>query len=394
MGSVVYDEGRQTLVIEASGVPQVQTRRLMNPDRVLIDLYDSTLAKMAPSPLSVRSRKIRNYRVIQYDPSIVRIVIELLPGIEPLVALRQKPGQVAVILDDPLPSKGEKELETLPPLDFVAQQSDLPPAPKPMPTRAPVLPAPMPSPKATPTPLPEQQMAWPSEATFGAPEGMGPKMEGFGSSVMLRWQQVEALEDYHAATGPVFGYPTGINGVEVRHWFLPFLGFGLDSRVLTYNLTVEGIRQNRTDLMLLPQLVARYPLFGGILDPEVSLGYLGRHLTNSSALPGSSLPFAPTAFYHGLSAGVGGRLRLAPAVSLALDYQYRPTVGGNLFQNFGTMDYGTIFPLLESRFEVALRYDLGPGFVSVGYSDQTSKSRSIPYSQVISGVLAGVGLRY
>lgn len=397
VGLVVFDAGRQALVIEASGVPQVQSKRLLNPDRLVIDLYDSTLAKMMPPPTSVQSRKIRSYRVLQYNASIVRIVVELQPGVDPLVALHQKPGQVTITLDDPLPSKGEKDLETLPPLELSVRAPEPMPRPTPRPTLAPVLPSPTPAPILKATPVPEAPIAWPSEAPFDSPEALprvAPKREGFGSSVMLRWQQVEALEDYKAATGPVFGYPTGLNGVEVRHWFLPFLGFGLDSRLMTYDLTVEGIRQNRTDVMIVPQLVGRYPLLGGIIEPEVSLGYLGRHLTNSSALPGSSLPFSPTAFHHGWSLGGGGRLRLAPAVSLVLDYQYRPSVGGNLFKNFGTMDYGTVFPLLESRYEVALRYDVGAGFVAIGYSDQTSKSRVISYSQVIAGVLAGGGWRY
>lgn len=414
VGNVRYDEGRHALTLETTGTPEVKTKRLLNPDRLVIDVLDAELSGMANREALVASRKIRGFRAIQYslNPGMVRLIVELKPGVEPLVAVRQVAGRVTVTLADPPPPKGEKDLETLPPPDLIVAAplpvaSPEPVAPVATPSAAPVLvvaATPAPAPTAPPRPTPLPVVAWPSPepAITPPPEFLAPASQevvrrqdpGFGSTVMLRWQQVETLEDYGSAAGPVFAYPAGINGIELRHWVQPWVGFGLDSRALTYDVAAEGVHQNRTDLMVMPELVFRYPFLGGILEPEAHLGYMGRHVTVQSTKPGNTLPFSPTQFYHGPTVGAGLRFRMLPALSLALQYQALPLVGGNLFRNFGSLDYGTIFPLFQSRYSIALMFDLAPAYVTLGYSDETSRNRTLNYTQAITGILLGVGVRY
>ncbi|HEY9857111.1 MAG TPA: AMIN domain-containing protein, partial [Stenomitos sp.] len=117
VGSVRYEEARHALTIETSGAPVVQTKRLLNPDRLVIDLLDAELSGLANREAAVPSRKIRGFRAVQYSltPSVVRLIVELKPGVDPLVEVRQVSGRITVTLaDSPLPT-GEKDLETLPP---------------------------------------------------------------------------------------------------------------------------------------------------------------------------------------------------------------------------------------------------------------------------------------
>lgn len=435
VGAVRYDDAKRAFTIETSGMPLVQTKRLVNPDRLVIDVSDAVLAVTALREQAVASRKIRGFKVSQVagTPELVRVVVELQPKVEPLIAVRQSPGRLTITLEQPPVPKGERELETLPP---VAENLRLPdpepvalPSAPPRPVKqaagtrtsppegsevqaneqeavvkasAPQRPAPVQladrpaTPAWSPTPAPAPS-GWqrpdlapivvdpPAEETEEAPPE---KVDwGFGSTVMLRWQQVEALDDYGAASGPVFGYPAGINGVELRHWVMPWLGFGLDSRFLTYDLAAEGVSLNRTDLMVLPGLVARYPLLEGRIEPTLQLGYMARQITAYSQTIGATLPFAPTQFHHGLALGLGGRFRLLPALSLRLDYQLLPSVGGNVFQGFGS-----IFPVSQSRYTAELMFDVGPGYLSVGYAGDAA--RGTGYSQFINGILAGAGWRY
>ncbi len=420
VGNVRYDDTRHALTIDTTGSPTVKTKRLLNPDRLVIDVLDSELSGLANRQATITSRKIQGFRAIQYslNPGVVRLVVELKPGVEPLVAVRQVAGRVTVTLADSPPPKGEKDLETLPPSDLLVSA----PVPTPTPTVVPVAatasplvlapsPAPVvvvaPSPEPTPTPPPARptpRPAWPSPepAVTPPPEFTNPgpgevvrrRDPGFGSTVMVRWQQVETLEDYGSSAGPVFAYPAGLNGVEVRHWMQPWVGFGLDSRAMTFDIAAEGVHQHRTDLMVLPEMVFRYPFLGGALEPEVHLGYMGRHVTVVSTKPGSTLPFSPTQFYHGPTLGAAVRYRLLPALSISVQYQALPLVGGSLFRNFGSVDYGSIFPLFQQRYAIALTYDLAPAFVTLGYSDETSRNRAINYTQALTGILLGVGVRY
>ena len=399
VSKVTYDDARQTFFIETTGSPQVSTRRLINQDRLVIEIANARLSRRGPSFVRVSSHEIRAYRLSQLTPTVVRIAVDLLPWDEPKIVQHRMPGEVSIALVEAAVPTGETDLETLPPLNLPEPMIHVPPS-QPRPTPEPIAPLVLPAPTPTPAPASASApLAWPvspqeiPEMASAAP-AIASKVRDFGSTIMLRWQQAEVVQDYGASTGPVFGYPTGVNGVELRQWASPWLGFGLDSRYLGYYLTVEGVRQSRTDLMLEPQIVARYPLLGDRLEPEVSLGYLIRQVSAYSALPGSSIPFSPTAFYNGMSWGIGGRVRLAPSVALQLDYELRPAIGGNLFSDFGTMNYGNIFPLVEARYEIALQYDLGPGFLTIGYSNMTAQNRGIGYSEAISGILAGGGLRY
>ncbi|MBO9542409.1 AMIN domain-containing protein [bacterium] len=426
VGAVRYDDAKRTFTIETTGTPLVQTKRLINPDRLVIDVRDAALAVNAQQGQAVTSRRIRGFSVSQVagNPEIVRVVVELQPKVEPLIAVRQSPGRITITLEQPPVPKGERELETLPPMadnlrlpepeSIVlpsatpapgkqaggAQASDLP-APSaptgevikvaaPPPVERPIVPV-VRTEKPAPSPSPSWQRPTLEPITVEPPEeeeAPAEKVEwGFGSTVMLRWQQLEALDDYGASTGPVFAYPAGINGVELRHWVTPWVGFGLDSRLLTYDMAAEGVSLNRTDLMLLPALVARYPLLDGRIEPTLHLGYMARQITAYSHTLGATLPFSPTQFHHGYALGLGGRFRLLPALSLQLDYLLLPSVNGNLFQGFGN-----VFPLSQSRYTAELMLDVGPGYLSMGYTGDAARGSA--YSQFLNGILIGAGWNY
>ena len=395
-GRVYYDEPHRTLMVETSGMPLVQTKRLINPDRLVVDVMDAMLPSFQTQMSTVRSRRIRNYLAMQVSqsPNVVRIVIELQSGIEPMVKVRQVPGSLALTIDDPPAPTGERDLETLPQVDPLPSAAPVlvgtteTPAPLPGPTAAPLpIETPIPLPTATPAHTPPPP---PAPVSVVPPSR---KPQGFGSTLLLRWQQGEALDDYGAPTGAVFAYPTGFNGLELRNWNIPWLGFGLDSRFLNYDEAAEGARTNRTDLMVLPELVVRYPFWDGRIEPEASLGYLGRQVNVYANQTGKTFPFSPTQFYDGLAFGLGGRVRLLPPVSLAVSYQYLPAVGGGLFRGLG-IDYGTVFPLTETRWSAALQFDLGPSYTEIGYSEDSSKNRSIGFAQSFTGIFAGLGWRY
>jgi hypothetical protein len=76
-----------------------------------------------------------------------------------------------------------------------------------------------------------------------------------------------------------------------------------------------------------------------------------------------------------------------------VSYQYLPAVGGGLFRGLG-IDYGTVFPLTETRWSAALQFDLGPSYTEIGYSEDSSKNRSIGFAQSFTGIFAGLGWRY
>ncbi|MNY33039.1 hypothetical protein D3C86_1672920 [compost metagenome] len=152
-------------------------------------------------------------------------------------------------------------------------------------------------------------------------------------------------------------------------------------------MAAEGVSLNRTDLLIQPALIARYPLLDGRIEPTLHLGYLARHITAYAHTLGSTLPFAPTQFHHGYALGLGGRFRLLPTLSLQVDYHLLPAVGGNLFQGFGS-----VFPLAQNRYTAQLMFDVGPGYLSVGYAGDAARGST--YSQFLNGILAGAGWRY
>lgn len=398
LGAIRFDEASQTLFLETSGSPIVSVKRERAPDRLVIDLADAAW-RGGPQTVPLPGREILGYRTVSTPgaPEGARVILELQPGVEPMVAIRQLAGRVAVTLGEaPLP-KGERDLETLPPTDLWGATFSVEPSPTPTPTPSPLV-LPVASAPASPEPPLATASSRPVEPPWPVTEAPSVITEelrsrtDFGSTLLLRWQQLETLETYGA--GPaIFAYPTGLNGVEWRHWWGPYLGFGLEGRILNYDEATAGTRQNRTDLMLLPELAARMPLLGGRLEPEVTVGYMARQVNVLSSQSGSGAAFAPTQFHYGPMVGTGLRMRLLPSLSLGLGLQYLPVVGGNLYHNFGDQSFGNIFFLSTWRYQADLMVDIARAYLLFGYGDETTHSDR-QYQAVFSGLRGGVGWRY
>lgn len=397
--AVRYDEGSQTLIMDTTGEPRVNVKRLHSPDRLVVDVLDAGL-KQVPVTVTQPGRKIRGFRTGSVTaPEGTRIVVELQPGIEPLVAIRQAPGRVALSLNDaPLP-RGERDLETLPPPDllseFVLPEPTPAPTVAPTPRPLPVIEVPVVAPVATlePTPL-AGEPPWP---VVEQPRVVRDDLRGrpdFGSTVTLRWAQLETLEDYRLGSGPIFAYPAGINGLEWRHWWGTYLGMGLDGRMLSYDEATAGTRQNRSEIALLPTLAVRLPLAGGALEPELHVGYMGRHITVYSLQLGAGPAFAPTQFHYGPAVGGALRARLLPALSFHARVQYLPTIGGNLYGNFKDQSFGSIFFLSQLRYMAEFQVDMGPAYWSLGYQSELTSSTRAQYSATFAGLRVGFGWRY
>lgn len=209
----------------------------------------------------------------------------------------------------------------------------------------------------------------------------------FGSSFQLRWQQIETLEEYGAAE-PSFAYPAGINGFDFEHWFLPYLGAGLDARILYYDLSVESVRQHRTDASMGTYLAVRYPLFG-ILEPSLRAGYMGRSVTVESENTGTTFPFSPLQTYYGPT--LSGRLKVAilPGFGLELHGKLLPSTQGALYPGFPT-----VHPLSGRGWGALLVTDLWGGYVSMGYVTERLENLEASFRQTFSGITMGMGFRY
>ncbi len=209
---------------------------------------------------------------------------------------------------------------------------------------------------------------------------------GLGSRFQLRWQQIETLEEYGGPAAS-FAYPAGVNGFDLEHWFMPFLGAGLDSRVLIYDLSVESVRQHRTDASLGTYLALRYPL--GILEPSLRAGYMGRTVTVESEGTGTTFPFSPVQTYYGPT--VAGKLSvsLLPGFGLELNGKLLPSLQGALYPGFPG-----IFPLTGSGWGASLVTDVMRGYVSLGYSTEKAANADGTFKQTFGGITLGAGLRY
>ncbi|MNT26228.1 hypothetical protein D3C72_1617890 [compost metagenome] len=209
---------------------------------------------------------------------------------------------------------------------------------------------------------------------------------GLGSSFQLRWQQVETLEEY-GGPAPSFAYPAGFNGFDLEHWFMPYLGAGLDARILYYDLTVESIRQHRTDAALGSFVALRYPL--GIFEPSLRAGYMGRNVTVESESTGTTFPFSPLQTYYGPT--LSGRLKVAllPGFGLDLHGKFLPGTQGALYPGFPA-----IHPLSGQGWGASLVTDVMLGYLSLGYATEQLASGDGSFKQTFSGITLGAGFRY
>ena len=522
---MTYDESQRRITVGLSGTVSVRTQRIKNPDRLVIDLSEARLPLGQPIPIvQPKSSRIRSIRMGQnsYVPPVVRLVVDLMPGFEPMVTINQSSGKLMITLANPRPPQGERDLESLPgypgasaepaypgmpvtsaptppvalpnppsrppvalkpaagasqpptpsptPKPAAATPKPLwtpPPvpgwAPRPTPTSVPgeplsgppvsgspvsgppVVPLPNPLPPAAPTDTPVViipddvrpvgsrpaspqppvdpfssrpadpfgRTPLPSAPTQGATrqpptENVGkpasedapdtPPAESvipearrssnpFGSSFQLRWQQVETLEEY-GGPAPTFAYPAGINGFDLEHWFFPNLGAGFDARILYYDLSVESVRQHRTDASMGTYLALRYPLFG-FLEPSLRAGYMGRSVTVESESTGTTFPFSPLQTYYGPT--VSGKLKvsLLPGFSLDLHGKLLPSTQGSLYPGFPS-----VHPLSGRGWGANLVTDLMQGYVSLGYATEQLANADGSFKQTFGGITLGMGFRY
>ncbi|MNR88741.1 hypothetical protein D3C72_196910 [compost metagenome] len=516
---MAFESKQQVIAIGVAGTVSVRTQRVKNPDRLVIDLTEARLPVGQPLPIvQPKTSRIRSIRMGQnsYVPAVVRVVVDLMPGFEPMVKITQSNGKLMITLANPAPPQGERDLESLPgfpsPEDAAIRPSPIlappdaplpeivtrvpstppvppvppaPPAPKPVATPRPLwtpppvpgwvskpmpvpaepasgLPAsgplvsgpptsgspvsglpgsapparPLPRPSEAPTPggasvvlIPDdvrppapkptpvapvdpfspwspQPMPSPSSPPSGTttgsgtPTGEAPESEGsdsvlpperqpsagLGSTFQLRWQQVETLEEYGGPDAS-FAYPAGINGFDLEHWFMPYVGAGLDARVLFYDLTVESVRQHRSDVMLGSFVALRYPF--GILEPSLRAGYMGRSVTVESESTGTTFPFSPMQTYYGPA--LTGRLKvtLLPGLGLDLHGKLLPGTQGSLYPGFPS-----IFPLSGRGWGASLVTDVMNGYVSLGYTTEQQGSSDATFRQTFSGITLGAGMRY
>lgn len=542
VGGMTYDESQRQISVSLAGTVSVRTQRIKNPDRLVIDLNEARLPLGQTIPIiQPRSSRIRSIRMGQnsYVPPVVRVVVDLVPGFEPMVKINQTSGKLMITLANPAPPQGERDLESLP--GFPSQAGDptridppfVPPAdapipgtvtrmpaplalpvPSPVPPRAAPTPPPVPRatapkptqatprpvwtpppvpgwvPRPTPTPTPGEPhsgppvsgvpvsgtpvsgapisgspvigspgaaspvptsvapkpspspppdpfrpwsppaMASPTPGPTSPPAGGKPTSDkpasglpaaaqsatgkspseqapaetdgseavesvlpldrrptaSMGSSFQLRWQQIETLEDY-GGPAPSFAYPAGINGFDFEHWFMPYVGAGLDARVLFYDLSVESVRQHRTDATLGSFVALRYPL--GFLEPSLRAGYMGRSVTVESETTGTTVPFSPLQTYYGPS--VTGRLKVAilPGLGLDLHGKLLPSTQGSLYPGFPS-----IYPLSGQGWGASLVTDVLHGYVSLGYNSERLASADGSFKQTFSGITLGIGMRY
>ena len=493
---MAFESKQQVISIGIAGTVSVRTQRVKNPDRLVIDLTEARLPVGQPIPIvQPKSSRIRSIRMGQntYVPAVVRVVVDLMPGFEPMVKINQSNGKLMITLANPAPPQGERDLESLPgfpPGDAPTRPSPIiappdaplpevvtrmpPPTPKPVATPRPLwTPAPIPGwvPKPTPVPAepastppvsappasglpasgspgsvrpaprpteapppggasvvlipedvrppapkpspivpadpfspwsPQPSPSPPSGARTGSgtPNAEPPESEasesvlpperqpsaGLGSTFQLRWQQVETLEEY-GAPDPSFAYPAGINGFDLEHWFMPYVGAGLDARVLFYDLTVESVRQHRSDVTLGSFLAVRYPF--GILEPSLRAGYMGRSVTVESESTGTTFPFSPMQTYYGPA--LAGRLKvtLLPGFGLDLHGKLLPGTQGSLYPGFPS-----IYPLSGRGWGASLVTDVLNGYVSLGYTTEQQGSSDGTFRQTFSGITLGAGMRY
>lgn len=484
VSGMTYDESQRLITIGLAGSVSVRTQRIKHPDRLVVDLTEARLPLGQPAPsLQVKSSRIRSVRMAQnsFVPAVVRVVVDLAPGFEPMVKISQPGGKLLITLADPLLPQGERDLESLPgltspdatqpgasiprvpdaPIPEIVTRLPAPPAqpiprPAPTPSAAPVpppVPKPTPRPAWTPPPVPgwvprsapsaapteprppgatppgspaasrpddprpptpppawtppslendpfakggsafQEQAPKPpakeSEASEPAESILPPERRqagGHGSNFQLRWQQIETLEQY-GGPAPSFAYPAGINGFDLEHWFMPYVGAGLDARVLIYDLTVESVRQHRTDAALGPYLALRYPL--GILEPSLRAGYMGRSVTVESESTGTTFPFSPLQTYYGPTLTAKLAVELLPGFGLDLHGKLLPSTQGSLYPGFPG-----IYPLSGRGWGASLVTDVMRGYLSLGYTSEQAASADGSFTQTFSGITLGLGVRY
>lgn len=342
---VAYDDAKRRLTLDVTGEAEIRARQVDR--RIILEIPDARLrgGTFAQNP---QSRRVRSILVSQVagNPPYVRVELALAPGIEPLLSVQQSAGRIYVLLSDPPPAEGERDLETLPAVPQGAvpglQDRGTPRRERPQP-QAVTTPAPAPTPQGGPTPPPFQAPTPPPAVAASTPAPARPsdaEILGTRSFAILSYQQSEFTE---AIPGKrLVGFPTGPAGLEIQQWFWDYLGLGLEMRYLSW--TGKGdFTADRQDGLAVVRLGARWPL--GFFEPEAYLATL----TRFQAIGNLSLwdPFSP-------AIGLGTRLQAGDAFGWRIWGQYLPLGIGADPQAW--------------RLGTSVLLGLGPVLLSAGYT--------------------------
>lgn len=141
-----FEPDRHAVALTVGGPVTVSTRSLSNPPRLVVDIPKTQLVRpkiaFVPQDSIVAGVRMAQYRV---SPPIVRVVVDLHPGPEPVMAVQQQGGVLFLTFARLGPEFG---LPAVPP-------SPVPPPQKAAPTPPPAPPTPDASPEELFAPLPE-----------------------------------------------------------------------------------------------------------------------------------------------------------------------------------------------------------------------------------------------
>lgn len=326
---VAYDDARRRLTLDVTGEAEIRARQVDR--RVILEIADARLrgGTFAQNPGGKRVRSILVSQVAG-NPPYVRVELALVPGVEPLLSVQQTAGKIYVLLSDPPPPEGERDLETMPAVPqgrlpsledrgprrerpqpvAVTTPPPPPPAPPGPPHGRPATPAtPSPGPPA-PQPPRLPSVAARTPAPPSPPRRADEPAPGTKSFAILSFQQSEFTEAIPSKR--LVGFPTGPAGLEAQHWFWDYFGVGLEMRYLSW-VGKGDFTADRQDGLGVVRLGARYPL--GFVEPEIHLA----NLTRFQAIGPISLwdPFSP-------AIGGGVRLQVIDALGVRLWGQYFP----------------------------------------------------------------------
>lgn len=323
---VAYDDSRRRLTLDVTGEAEIRARQVDR--RIILEIPDARL-RGGPYSQAPTGKRVRSILISQVagNPPLVRIELLLVPGVEPLLSIQQSAGKIYVVLGDPPPPEGERDLERLPEVprgalprledrsarpERPAARAVIPPSPSP--AMSPVRPAQSPPtiPQPSPPPLRPETIA-PMPPSAASPAPARPEAEpapGSKSFVILSFQQSEFVEAIPSKR--LTGFPTGPAGLEIQQWVGDYLGLGLEVRYLSW-VGKGDFTADRQDGLAVVRLGARYPL--GFVEPELHLA----SLTRFQAMGPVSLwdPFAP-------AVGGGVRFQVADALGLRVWGQYFP----------------------------------------------------------------------
>lgn len=368
-----YEEARRVLIIEGPRRPPLITRLLGAPERLEIDLPGCVLLRPDLQVIGSLGRTLRKARVLPgaIAGGGVRLVLELVPGTVASVALRHEPRRVILALGAPAAATGEAVLAA----------RAAPGAPSSLPTV---------SEGARPEWVEEDDAA--SEVPRLDRMWHWPRIVGAGSTVELRWHQLDDVEVDGTLSGPVFGTSTGLRDIRWRHWLWPNVGLGLRGTLVVHDLVYDLRRMSRTDWALVPDLAVR--AIAGPCEFELRGGYVLRSSRTDGVVPESlaaSAPALTTAFLRGPTVGFTCRTRFTSALGFDAGIDWAP----GLTDPVRAAELPQ-YPLSRTDWFAAFVVDVEPLTFRIGWEEAVSRGQPVAtlYRQTLSGLHVGLGLRY